>query len=93
MINYVWRQFNSFQSKPGEVKQAVMDAIDIGYRHIDCAMIYENQQEVGEGLKAKFSDGTVKREDIFITSKVNIEGQIIKILFGNGSYELSYIYL
>lgn len=59
-----------FQSKPGEVANAVKDAIDAGYHHIDCAMVYENEQEVGEGLKAKFEDGTIKRSDIFITSKV-----------------------
>ena len=47
-----------------------MDAIAIGYRHIDCAMAYGNEDEVGEGIKAKIDDGTIKREDIFITSKV-----------------------
>lgn len=58
------------QSKPGEVKQAVVDAITAGYRHIDCAFAYGNEEEVGAGIKQKIDDGTVTRSDLFITSKV-----------------------
>ncbi|KAG6871872.1 hypothetical protein C0995_015545 [Termitomyces sp. Mi166 len=56
-------------SAPKEVEKAVEIAVRNGYRHLDLAMIYENQDEVGAALK-KVIPSVVKREDLFITSKL-----------------------
>ncbi|KAI0891437.1 protein GCY [Annulohypoxylon nitens] len=56
----------TWQSKPGEVRSAVAYALKDGYRHIDAALVYANETEVGQGIK----DSGVPREEIFITSKV-----------------------
>jgi len=57
-------------SKPGEVYKIVKSAIQSGYRHIDCAYIYENEKEVGQALEEIFSDMVVSRQELFITSKL-----------------------
>lgn len=61
----------TWQSDKGLVEKAVYYALtEAGYRHIDCAYAYQNEDEVGNGIKKAIESGKVKREDIFITTKV-----------------------
>ncbi|KAM4061181.1 aldo/keto reductase family protein [Hirsutella rhossiliensis] len=59
----------TWQSKPGEVQDAVSYALQAGYRLVDCAYCYGNEDEVGQGLKEAFDAG-VKREHVFVMTKV-----------------------
>ncbi|XP_060228937.1 estradiol 17 beta-dehydrogenase 5 isoform X1 [Meriones unguiculatus] len=50
--------------------EATKIAIEAGFRHIDSAAMYQNEEEVGLAIRSKIEDGTVKREDIFYTTKL-----------------------
>ncbi|MCG4282252.1 aldo/keto reductase [Lacticaseibacillus saniviri] len=58
--------YGTFRTPAGVARQAVADAIKVGYRHIDTAAVYENETEVGQGIK----DSGVARKDLFVTSKL-----------------------
>uniref|UniRef100_A0A673KN73 alcohol dehydrogenase (NADP(+)) n=1 Tax=Sinocyclocheilus rhinocerous TaxID=307959 RepID=A0A673KN73_9TELE len=61
----------TWKSAQGQVKQAVLAALDCDYRHIDCAAAYSNEREVGEALSERLGEGKpLRREDIFVTSKL-----------------------
>mgnify|MGYP006258603841 FL=1 len=60
----------TWKSEPGEVYKAVKSAIETGFRHIDCAHIYGNEEEIGQALSDVFAAGTVTREELWITSKL-----------------------
>lgn len=65
--------FGTFASigKPGETHNAVVAALEAGYRHLDCAWFYLNEDEVGTGIKQFLTaHPEVKREEIFVATKV-----------------------
>ena len=60
----------TWKSGKGEVGEAVKIALKNGYRHIDCASTYGNEAEIGEAFSEVFSEGKIKREDVWVTSKL-----------------------
>ena len=59
--------FGVFQIDPDDTAAAVTTALDAGYRHIDTAEMYRNEQGVGEAVRAS----ALPRDEVFITSKLN----------------------
>ncbi|KAM7237208.1 hypothetical protein CapIbe_011452 [Capra ibex] len=53
-----------------EALEVTKFAIEVGFRHIDSAHLYQNEEQVGQAIRSKIADGTVKREDVFYTSKL-----------------------
>ena len=58
--------FGTWQLKGEECRRAVATALEVGYRHIDTAEVYENHSEVGKAIR----QSRIKREELFVTSKV-----------------------
>jgi len=60
----------TWKSGPGEVGAVVRKALELGYRHFDCAAIYANEAEIGTALADALRKGLVAREELWITSKL-----------------------
>ncbi len=77
----------TFAASEGDCKTVVVDAIlNKGYRHIDTASIYQNEGAIGDALQEVFASGKVKREEVFITTKLwqdereDVEGAVRRSL-------------
>jgi alcohol dehydrogenase (NADP+) len=62
--------FGTLIADGAAARQAVKTALEVGFRHIDGAEVYRNEAIVGEALREAFEDGTVKREELFVTTKL-----------------------
>lgn len=62
--------FGSDHVSPQEVAEATATAIEVGYRHFDCASVYGNEAQIGEVFQSAFSSGVVSREELWVTSKL-----------------------
>lgn len=65
--------FGVFQVPESECREVVLDAIRTGYRLIDTASSYKNEEAVGAAIREAVAEGTVKREELFITTKAYIQ--------------------
>ena len=62
--------FGTLIPDPQVTKQAVKTALEVGFRHFDCAERYRNEAVIGEAMQEVFKAGVIKREEVFITTKL-----------------------
>lgn len=62
--------FGTSLSDRSETRNAVKAAVEIGFRHLDAAERYRNEADVGAALKELFAAGTVRRDELFVTTKL-----------------------
>jgi len=65
--------FGTWQLEAEDARRMVLEALRIGYRHIDTAWIYKNEKAVGDGIADAVAEGIVARDDIFVTTKIWVE--------------------
>jgi diketogulonate reductase-like aldo/keto reductase len=62
--------FGTLIPDPVATKQATKTALEVGFRHLDCAERYRNEAAVGEAMREVFKAGGIRREDVFVTTKL-----------------------
>lgn len=62
--------FGTLIPDPVDTKRSTMTALGVGFRHLDCAERYRNEEAVGDALQEAIRQGTVAREDVFVTTKL-----------------------
>ena len=62
--------FGTLIPDPVATKEATRAALEVGFRHFDCAERYRNEEAIGDAMQAVFKAGTARREDVFVTTKL-----------------------
>ena len=62
--------FGTLIPDPVATKEATQTALELGFRHFDCAERYRNEEAIGDAMQAVFRAGTARREDVFVTTKL-----------------------
>ncbi|MFZ0015694.1 MAG: aldo/keto reductase [Acetobacteraceae bacterium] len=81
---------------PVATKQATKTALEVGFRHLDCSELYRNEEAVGDAMQAAFMAGTVRREEVFVTTELwntNHRPERVKPAFdtGHGRLQVDYV--
>ena len=88
--------FGTLIPDPLATKQATKTALEVGFRHLDCAERYRNEEAVGDAIQEAFKAGMIRREDIFVTTKLwntNHRPERVKPAFdtSRGRLQLDYV--
>jgi diketogulonate reductase-like aldo/keto reductase len=62
--------FGTLIPDPVDTKEATRTALAVGFRHLDCAERYGNEEAVGDAMREAFEEGTLQRQDLFVTTKL-----------------------
>jgi diketogulonate reductase-like aldo/keto reductase len=88
--------FGTLIPDPVVTKRATKTALEIGFRHLDCAERYRNEEAVGDAMQDVFKAGTINREDVFVTTKLwnnNHRPERVKPAFDASSRRLQLDYV
>ena len=88
--------FGTLIPDPVATKQSTETALEVGFRHFDCAERYRNEEAVGDAMQEALKAGKIQREDIFVTTKLwntNHRPERVKPAFdaSRGRLQLDYV--
>src|ERR1700751_1644853 len=88
--------FGTLIPGPVATRQSAKTALEVGFRHLDCAERYRNEEAVGEAMQDVFRTGKILREDVFVTTKLwntNHRPERVKAAFAGSCRRLRLDYI